>query len=77
MELTEKLPADTAVIFKDYNDGNGAAATSVELAGEDIVNLVREQEEYSSDEDNANTGSTQEEEETVSSSNVQVFLKKT
>ncbi|KAH7948966.1 hypothetical protein HPB49_003650 [Dermacentor silvarum] len=76
-ELTEKLPVDTAVTFDDYIDSDSVVATSTELTNEDIVNKVLEQDDCSSDEDDADTESTHEEEQSVSSSDVLVFLEKT
>ncbi|XP_049514014.1 tigger transposable element-derived protein 6-like [Dermacentor silvarum] len=69
-ELTEKLPVDTAVTFADYIDSDSAVATPAKLTNEDIVNKVLEQ-------DDADTESTHEEEQSVSSSDVLVFLEKT
>ncbi|KAH7977748.1 hypothetical protein HPB49_003370 [Dermacentor silvarum] len=75
-DLTEKLPVDTAVTFDDYIDSESAAATSAELTNEDVVNKVLEQEDCSSDEEDADTESTHEEEESVSSSDILVFPEK-
>ncbi|KAH7937044.1 hypothetical protein HPB49_007561 [Dermacentor silvarum] len=73
-ELTEKLSVDTAGTFDDYVDSDSAVAASAELANEDdIVKKVREQKDCSSDEDDADSGSTHEEKATVSSSDVLVF----
>lgn len=63
--------------FDDYIDSDSVVATSTELTNEDIVNKVLEQDDCSSDEDDADTESTHEEEQSVSSSDVLVFLEKT
>ncbi|KAH7948292.1 hypothetical protein HPB52_020262 [Rhipicephalus sanguineus] len=75
-ELTEKLPVDAAVTFEDYVDSHCAAATSAELTCEEIVSQVREQDCCSSDEDDAGDAESGTTEETISSSDVLVFLEK-
>ncbi|KAH7961583.1 hypothetical protein HPB52_010700 [Rhipicephalus sanguineus] len=76
-ELTEKLPVDAAVTFEDYVDSDCTAATSAELTCEEIVSQVREQDCCSSDEDDAGDAESGTTEETISSSDVVVFLEKT
>ncbi|KAH7981687.1 hypothetical protein HPB52_000712 [Rhipicephalus sanguineus] len=76
-ELTEKLPVDAAVTFEDYVDSDCAAATSAELTCEEIVSQVREQDCCNSDEHDAGDAESGTMEETISSSDVVVFLEKT
>ncbi|KAH7956579.1 hypothetical protein HPB52_010810 [Rhipicephalus sanguineus] len=76
-ELTEKLLVDTAVTFEDYIDSDCAAARSAELTCEEIVSQVHEQDCCSSDEDDAGNAESGTTEETISSSDLVVFLEKT
>ncbi|KAH7981688.1 hypothetical protein HPB52_000713 [Rhipicephalus sanguineus] len=76
-ELTEKLPVDAAVTFEDYVDSDCTAATSAELTCDEIVSQMREQDCCSSDEDDAGDAESGTTEETISSSDVAVFLEKT
>ncbi|KAH7946690.1 hypothetical protein HPB52_003449 [Rhipicephalus sanguineus] len=76
-ELTEKLPVDAAVTFEDYMDSDCAAAMSAELTCEEIVSQVREQDCCSSDEDDTGDTEAGTTEETISISDVVVFLEKT
>ncbi|KAH7962281.1 hypothetical protein HPB52_015322 [Rhipicephalus sanguineus] len=76
-ELTEKLLVDAAVTFEDYVYSDCAAAMSAELTCEEIVSQVREQDCCSSDEDYAGDAESRTTEETISSSDVVVFLEKT
>ncbi|KAH7961105.1 hypothetical protein HPB52_002472 [Rhipicephalus sanguineus] len=76
-ELTETLPVGTAVTYEYYVDSDCAAATSAELTCEEIVSQVREQDCCSSDEDEAGDAESRTTEETISSSDVVVFLEKT
>ncbi|KAH7972863.1 hypothetical protein HPB52_018104 [Rhipicephalus sanguineus] len=75
-ELTEKLPVDAAVTFEDYVDSDCATATSTELTCEEIISQVREHCSSSDEDDTADAepGTT---EQTISSSDVVVFLEKT
>lgn len=63
--------------FDGYTDSDSTAATSTALTNEDITNKVLEQDDCSSDEDDADTESTHKEKQSVSSSDVLVFLEKT
>ncbi|KAH7969558.1 hypothetical protein HPB52_019429 [Rhipicephalus sanguineus] len=76
-EPTKKLPVDAAVTFEDYVDRDCAAATSAELTCEEIVSQVHEQDCCSTDEDDAGDAESGTTEETISSSDVVVFLEKT
>ncbi|KAH7946980.1 hypothetical protein HPB52_006663 [Rhipicephalus sanguineus] len=74
-ELTEKLPVDAVVTFKDYIDSDCAAATSTELTCEEIVSQVHEQDSVAEhDAADAESGTM---EEAISSLDVVVFLEKT
>ncbi|KAH7986938.1 hypothetical protein HPB52_024626 [Rhipicephalus sanguineus] len=75
--LCEKLPVDTAVTCEDYVDSDCAAATSAELTCKEIITATPILLTHLTHEDDAGDAESGTTEETISSSDVVVFLEKT